>query len=75
LDPEIGINEESQAARQYNTILHKQTISQKTCPPMNFMVKINYRNPVKNRVENKGSRVPKSIWKDTVSYIVNATKG
>jgi hypothetical protein len=61
LGPEIGINEESQAARQYNTIFQKQTISQKTCSPMDFMVERNYRNLVKNRVENKGSPALKPI--------------
>jgi hypothetical protein len=61
LGPEIGINEESQAARQYNTIFQKQTISQKTCSSMDFMVEGNYRNSVKNRVENKRSAAPKPI--------------
>jgi len=46
LGPEIGINKESQAAWQYNTIFQKQTISQKTCLSVGFMLQKKGRNPI-----------------------------
>ena len=42
---------------------------------MGFMEKKNYRNSIKNRVENKASPCQKPIQKRTVPYINNATKG